>query len=124
MGKSTQPLYWGRSVITGHTVVGDMLEWALKGHLKAAKTLLIVIGIFMSCWQPFCFTVFYIGLTFTGNANSIMSARIGVYTMSLMQSAFLLAGRLAGWGKDGEINTASILGLFCDNRTHCGRGYA
>ena len=29
MGKSTQPVYWGRSVITGHTVVGDMLEWAL-----------------------------------------------------------------------------------------------
>ena len=47
-----------------------------KGHLKAAKTLLIVIGIFMACWQPFCFTVFYMGLTFTGNANSIMSARL------------------------------------------------
>ena len=29
MGKSTRPVYWGRSVITVHTVVGDMLEWAL-----------------------------------------------------------------------------------------------
>ena len=29
MGKSTRPVYWGRTVITGHTVVGDMLEWAL-----------------------------------------------------------------------------------------------
>ena len=29
MGKSTRPVYWGRSVIAGHTVVGDMLEWAL-----------------------------------------------------------------------------------------------
>ena len=29
MGKSTRPVYWGRTVITGCTVVGDMLEWAL-----------------------------------------------------------------------------------------------
>ena len=29
IGKSTQPVYWGRTVITGRTVVGDMLEWAL-----------------------------------------------------------------------------------------------
>ena len=26
MGKSTRPVYWGRTVIMGHTVVGDMLE--------------------------------------------------------------------------------------------------
>ena len=31
---------------------------------------------------------------------------------------------LAGWGKDGEINTACILGPYRDSRTHCGRGYA
>ena len=29
MGESTRPVYWGRIVITGRTVVGDMLEWAL-----------------------------------------------------------------------------------------------
>ena len=29
MGKSTRPVYWGHTVITGCTVVGDMLEWAL-----------------------------------------------------------------------------------------------
>ena len=29
-----------------------------------------------------------------------------------------------GWGKDGEIDTACILGPFRDNSTHCGRGYA
>ena len=29
MGKSPRPVYWGRTVITGRTVVGDMLEWAL-----------------------------------------------------------------------------------------------
>ena len=29
MGKSTWPVYRGRTVITGCTVVGDMLEWAL-----------------------------------------------------------------------------------------------
>ena len=28
MGKSTRPVYWGRAVITGRTVVGDMLQWA------------------------------------------------------------------------------------------------
>ena len=28
MEKSTQPVYWGCTVITGHTVVGDMLHWA------------------------------------------------------------------------------------------------
>ena len=27
MGKLTRPVYWGRTVITGHTV-GDMLDWA------------------------------------------------------------------------------------------------
>ena len=26
MGKTTQPVYWGRTVITGHTVVEDMLD--------------------------------------------------------------------------------------------------
>ena len=26
MGKSTQPVYWGRTVKTGRTVVGDMLQ--------------------------------------------------------------------------------------------------
>ena len=29
MSKSTRPVYWGRKVITGCTVVEDMLEWAL-----------------------------------------------------------------------------------------------
>ena len=29
MGKSPSPVYWGRTLITGRTVVGDMLEWAL-----------------------------------------------------------------------------------------------
>ena len=29
MGKSTRPIYWGPTVITGRSVVGDMLEWAL-----------------------------------------------------------------------------------------------
>ena len=29
MGKSTRPIYWGRTVTTGRTVVGDMLEWPL-----------------------------------------------------------------------------------------------
>ena len=28
MGKSTRPVYWGCTLIIGHTVVGDMLEWA------------------------------------------------------------------------------------------------
>ena len=28
MGKSTRPVYWGHTVITGRTVVGDMLQWA------------------------------------------------------------------------------------------------
>ena len=27
MVKSTRPVYWGRTVITGRTVVGDMIEW-------------------------------------------------------------------------------------------------
>ena len=27
MGESTRPVYWGRAVITGRTVVGNMLEW-------------------------------------------------------------------------------------------------
>ena len=26
MGKSTRPVYWGCTVITGRTVVGDMLD--------------------------------------------------------------------------------------------------
>ena len=30
MGKSTRPVYWGRTMITGRTVVGDMLEWAAR----------------------------------------------------------------------------------------------
>ena len=46
-----------------------------KGHLKAAKTLLIVIGIFMSCWQPFSFTLLYLGLTYNGTPNANTSAR-------------------------------------------------
>ena len=29
-----------------------------------------------------------------------------------------------GWSKHGEINMACILGLYRDNRTHCGGGYA
>ena len=28
MGKSTQPIYLGRTVKTGRTVVGDMVQWA------------------------------------------------------------------------------------------------
>ena len=28
MGKSTRPIYRDRTVKTGHTVVGDMLQWA------------------------------------------------------------------------------------------------
>ena len=30
MGKSTRSVYSGRTMITGHTVVGDMLEWAAR----------------------------------------------------------------------------------------------
>ena len=28
MGKSTRPVYWGRTVISGRTEVADMLQWA------------------------------------------------------------------------------------------------
>ena len=46
-----------------------------KGYLKAAKTLLIVIGIFMLSWQPFSFAAFYMAVNYTGATNPNSWAR-------------------------------------------------
>ena len=40
MGKSTRPVYWGRTVITGRSMVGDMLHWAPRTCSAMSMTLI------------------------------------------------------------------------------------
>ena len=43
MGKSTRPIYWGRTVKTGRTVVGDMLQWAPRMGNATSSLLYLVV---------------------------------------------------------------------------------